>query len=342
MQKHYSKKILFIGSYLSKHRGSIGPTELLAKYLSQNNFSVQLASTYPNKIFRLIDTLIKLLFYTGEVIYIDVYSGNAFRIAEISAFLGKLRNMKLVFMLHGGALPNFIRNNPNRVKKVFENQTNIYSPSQHIINAFKNYNIKVKYQPNGVDLSKFPLKTTHNNSHLSLLWVRAFDSIYNPDVALKVLHKITKEFPEATLTMVGPDRGLLNQTKALANTLGLNQKVNFVGPIDNQLLYQYYQNHSVLINTTSYESFGVSLIEAASCGIPIVSNNVGEISLIWKNDVNIKLVKDNDIDQFAAYIKQLNQNDKIRTEQIHQANKNTLQFNNQITNTFWHNLLNHL
>lgn len=342
MQKHHLKKILFIGSYLSKHRGSIGPTELLAKYLSQNNFRVQLASTYPNKIFRLIDTVIKLLFYTGEIIYIDVYSGNAFRMAEISAFMGKLRNMKLVFMLHGGALPNFIRNNPNRVKKVFENQTNIYSPSQHIINAFRDYNITVKYQPNGVDLSRFPLKTTLNNNPIKLLWVRAFDSIYNPNVAIKILHKITIEFPEATLTMVGPDRGLLNQTKALANTLGLKNKVNFVGPIDNKLLYQYYQNHSILINTTSFESFGVSLIEAASCGIPIISNNVGEISLIWKNDVNIKLVEDNDIDQFATYIKQLNQNDKIRTEQIHQAHKNTFQFNNHITNNFWYNLLNHL
>jgi glycosyltransferase involved in cell wall biosynthesis len=342
MQRRSFKKILFIGSYLSKQRGSIGPTEQLASYLSQNNFKVKLASAYSNRIFRLIDTVIKLLFYTGEVIYIDVYSGNAFRIAELSAFMGKLRNMKLVFMLHGGALHNFIRNNPNRVKKVFENQTNIYSPSQHIINAFKNYNIKVKYQPNGIDLSKFPLKTTHNHSPLKLLWVRAFDSIYNPDVAVKILHKITKEFPEATLTMVGPDRGMLNQTKALANTLELNDKVNFVGPIDNKLLYRYYQNHSILINTTSFESFGVSLIEAASCGIPIVSNNVGEISLIWKNDVNIKLVEENNIDQFVNYIKQLNQNDRIRTEQIHHAHKNTLFFSNQITNTFWYNLLNQL
>jgi glycosyltransferase involved in cell wall biosynthesis len=342
MQKRSFKTILFIGSFLSKHRGSIGPTEQLAKYLNQNNFKVKLASTYQNRIARLIDTIIKLLFYSGEILYIDVYSGNAFRIAEISAFIGKLRNMKLVFMLHGGALPDFLRNHQNRVKQLFENQTNIFSPSQYIINVFKQHNIRVKYQPNGIDLSRFPFNTNNSNKPISLLWVRAFDSIYNPDVAVKILKEIKYKFPESTLTMIGPDRGLLNQTKELVRKLNLNENVFFGGPIENNKLYQYYQNHSILINTTSFESFGVSLVEAASSGIPIISNNVGEIPLLWKNNVNIRLIENNDIDQFVNQIKILNENESVRTEQIKKAQKNTMQFNSNTTNTFWYNILNSL
>lgn len=336
------KKILFIGSYLSKHRGSVGPTESLAKYLSIKNFKVQLASTYPNRLARLFDTIFKLLFYTGEVIYIDVYSGNAFKIAEISTWIGKLRNMKLVFMLHGGALPDFLINNNSRVKKLFKNQTNIYSPSHYIVSAFNNYNIEAKYQPNGIDFKKFPSKTSLDKKKLSLLWVRAFDAIYNPNVAIHILDEVKKIIPETTLTMIGPDRGLLKQTKELANKLKLNDCVNFVGPIENSLLYEYYQSHSILINTTSYESFGLALIEAASCGIPIISNKVGEIPFLWEDGKNIRLVENNSIVQYTSCIKLLHENEIVRKNQTDNAQKNIFQFDSQTTNSFWYNLLNNL
>jgi glycosyltransferase involved in cell wall biosynthesis len=335
-------KVLFIGSYLSKHRGSVGPTELLAKYLNQNNFKVTLASSYSNRLLRLLDTVLKLLFYSGNTIYIDVYSGNAFRIAEISAFIGRLRSKQLIFMLHGGALHEFLKNNTSRVKTVFQNQLHIYSPSRFIINEFKAYDIQVNYQPNGVDLSNFPFAKSSSPSQLSLLWVRAFDNIYNPDVAIKILNALKEEYSEATLTMVGPDRGMLNDIKKLIAKFKLENSVNIIGSIKNELLHQYYQTHSVLVNTTSYESFGVSLIEAASCGIPIVSNNVGEINYIWKHGYNIRLVENNNVHKFTTEIKLLIQNNSLREDQINRAKQNTTQFNNQLTNTFWYNLLNNL
>jgi SAM-dependent methyltransferase len=85
---------------------------------------------------------------------------------------------------------------------------------------------------------------------------------------------LKKNFPQISLTMIGPDKGILNEILLMIKELGLESNIKIIGPISNQELFKYYQSHSVYLNTTSYESFGVALVEAAACGIPIVSTNV--------------------------------------------------------------------
>jgi glycosyltransferase involved in cell wall biosynthesis len=69
----------------------------------------------------------------------------------------------------------------------------------------------------------------------------------------------------------------------------LLEKITFTGPINNTELPAYYSSHSVFLNTTSYESFGMAVLEAAACGIPTVSTPVGEIPLLWKAGEEIML-----------------------------------------------------
>jgi glycosyltransferase involved in cell wall biosynthesis len=74
--------------------------------------------------------------------------------------------------------------------------------------------------------------------------------------------------------------------------------VQIVGSVENKELAKYYQTHSVFLTTTSYESFGVSIVEAACSGIPQVATSVGEIPLMWENETEILLAKLNDQQQF--------------------------------------------
>lgn len=68
--------------------------------------------------------------------------------------------------------------------------------------------------------------------------------------------------------------------------------MEITGPVANTALYRYYQTHAVFLNTTSYESFGVAVLEAAACGIHIVSTKVGEIPLLWKDGEEILITSD--------------------------------------------------
>lgn len=203
--------------------------------------------------------------------------------------------------LRGGALPEYYETNTIRCTTTLLRAHKILSPSKFLQKYFEDKGFVIRYLPNSINLKQFSFNRDNVKGH-SLLWIRAFTDIYNPDVPVRILYELRKQFPEASLTMVGPDKGTLTETKALIRQLDLEDKIKITGPIPNEELEFYYQSHNVYLNTTSFESFGVAVLEAASCGIPIVSNTVGEIPLIWKGGESILLVEENDISEYCKQI----------------------------------------
>lgn len=240
-------------------------------------------------------------------------------------------------ILRGGKLTEFDTAFPQKISKVFNRADSIYSPSLFLKNYFAHKGIQVKYLPNGVDLNGFPFKRDLVNDY-SLLWVRAFNDIYNPDLAVRVLYEVRKDFPNSTLTMVGPDNGALNETMKIIDSLGLDGSIKIVGSIPNIELFKYYQTHSVYLNTTSYESFGVALIEAASCGIPIVSTNVGEIPYIWKDNYDI-LLSSLDSILFSNRVKDILKDKELSDKLSTNARSVAQKFNWSNVNEQWNQLL---
>jgi len=296
------KKVLFIGNFLSKHRGTKNPIEILSDRIEKEGFIVYRSSSFENKMLRLMAMIIKSAFCPYQTIQIDVFSGPAFRFARLMTFIAYLRRKKIVLMLLGGALPEFFSKNSESITRTFNKATIINTHSVYLKQFFENKGFRIKYVPYGLDLEKFPFSKPSFGGH-NLLWVRAFTEIYNPDLAIRTLKVLKDDFPDVSLTMVGPDRGLLNSARSLAKELNVSESVSFVGMVPNDQLYKYYQTHSVYLNTTSYESFGMALFEAASCGCPVVTTSVGEVPLLWEDGENILLVKTFDEVVFANAIK---------------------------------------
>jgi L-malate glycosyltransferase len=280
--------VLFVGNILSKHRGTLGPSEKITTLLS-SKYPIKAVSDKASQIRRLFDIIWVCLTHKYTLLIADTYSGNAFNIARIASIIAKLRGKKLVLVLRGGRLPEMYGQEKAKVRAVLNRADRILSPSLFIINYLKPEGYNVEYYPDFIDTDVFVEKPMLRKPY-SLLWVRAFKHIYNPQIAVKALHLVTQKFPQATLTMVGPDDGLLGEVKKLAADLGILDKIEFVGRVENKSLPEYYSSHSVYLNTTSYESFGIAVMEAAACGIPIISNKVGEIPLIWDNGGDILIV----------------------------------------------------
>jgi glycosyltransferase involved in cell wall biosynthesis len=331
-------KVLFIGSFLSKHQGTLGVSEIIGLELKEKGFEVNISSSKKNKIFRILDILYCTILLNYDVLHIDVFSGPSFRIAELSSRIGFWRGKRVLLTLHGGMLPEFYNKNEARVDKLFRRGSLICSPSNFLIKFFENKNYQIKYIPNSILLEHFPFQTKLINNR-SLLWVRAFSDIYCPEVVIESFLIVFKLFPDAKLTMVGPDKGKLNEIKTLINTYGLEKNVTITGPIKNKELYKFYQSHAVFLNTTRYESFGVCVAEAASSGIPIVSNSVGEIPYIWKNGLNACLVDDNNPIVFAEYICEIFENENFAKKLKFNAYDCVLKFDRKLVINLWIEML---
>lgn len=280
-------KLLFIGNFLSKSRGSKSVSEFVVSELRTEGLLINTASHFENRLLRFLHIFSAVAFSRYTLLHIDVFSGKSFLFARLAAMVGKLKCKKIILTLHGGALHQFYNGREKSFESLFRGVV-VRSPSMFLKDYFHRKGFNIIHVPNPVMLDKFPMKREVANPY-SLLWVRAFTRIYNPEIPVTTLHLLVQEFPKASLTLIGPDRGMLSEIKVLINRLGLQDRVNILGSVKNNELPFYYHSHAVYLNTTSYESFGIAVVEAASCGIPVVSYNVGEIPFIWRDGEDILL-----------------------------------------------------
>jgi glycosyltransferase involved in cell wall biosynthesis len=334
------KRILVCGPIFDTPAGPSGQGGKLYTKLKSEGYTVYKRSKYRNKILRVADTLFFVIFHARkyDIILIQMFSNMAFIIDYLVINVAQILNKKTIPIIRGGAFVEFYNRFPNWIGGVLRKSSLVSSPSLFIGQFLKSKNIEVLNIPNFIETHKFPYSWNPTDEH-KLLWVRAFTDIYKPEFAIKTVHKLKESFPNIKLTMVGPDMGKLTYCKALINELGLNESIEITGSISNNELSHIYASHTIYINTTSYESFGVALIEAACTGIPVVSTDVGEIPFMWQNGEEMMIVKDNNLDAFSEAVKNLLLDKNAQTRLSKNARTKAEQFSWENVKPQWNKLL---
>ena len=90
------------------------------------------------------------------------------------------------------------------------------------------------------------------------------------------------------------------ELKAYVSANGLQDNVRFTGSVDN--VHEYLQASDMFVFPTEEEAFGISLIEAMACGLPVISTPVGGVPDILEHQHNGLLVEPGDARQlFEAF-----------------------------------------
>lgn len=121
--------------------------------------------------------------------------------------------------------------------------------------------------------------------------IKAFKLIDNTNVILKLYGD-------------GPDADYF---KSLARGI---KNIEFLGHVDN--ITQVLQNSDVLIHPSYHEGFGLSLVEAEMCSLPIIAFNVDSMPEIVKDGTSGILVSPKNVKDLAAAMSLLVNNDKLR------------------------------
>ena len=122
------------------------------------------------------------------------------------------------------------------------------------------------------------------------------------DLLVKALARIQQEVPNVKLLLVGDDRSspVYEQTVAaarrIAADLGIAGDVIWTGRVEN--LADYYRLADVYVTASLHEGFGVPLIEAMACGVPVVASRVGAMPWVL-GDAGL-LCEPGDADDLAA------------------------------------------
>ena len=297
--------LLYIGNKLSKHGVTPTTIEILGPLLEQEGFTVTYSSSHKNKGIRFI-AMLSSVFRHRKVDYvlIDTYSTINFWYAFATSQLCRCLKLKYIPILHGGNLASQLEKNPRICQMIFNNSFQNISPSFFLINQFKSHGYEnLMYIPNSIELENHPF-LERKKAKSNLLWVRSFAEIYNPMMAIEVFVSIKKKYPEATLCMVGPEKdGSLLRAQKKAKDLKLD--IFFTEKLSKQDWINKSSAYDIFINTTRFDNMPVSVIEAMSLGLAVVSTNVGGIPFLIENQKEGLLIPDNDVNKMVEEIDRL-------------------------------------
>lgn len=93
-------------------------------------------------------------------------------------------------------------------------------------------------------------------------------------LALRAWQSVVKRYPDAGLVIVGSGSER-KRLEVLAKRLGIDRSVVFESWVESQTLYSYYKSCNVFLNTSLYEGYGMSIVEARTAGCPVISTDVG-------------------------------------------------------------------
>jgi glycosyltransferase involved in cell wall biosynthesis len=300
------KSVLLIGNFLSAENVSRQVCEELEVRLKARGWRVVSASRKRNRMWRLIDFAWTAWSRRREydLAVVDVFSGAAFFWAETACAVIAAAGRPFALALHGGSLPQFAERHPRRVKRLLGRATAVTAPSRYLRDGLATARGDIQVLPNGLELSNYAYRV--RTDFKRLVWLRAFERIYNPGLAVDVLAELAPEFPDLSLTMVGPDKdGSMHDVRSRAAQLGLRDRVEFPGRVPKTEVPRWLDRGDIFLNTTNVDNMPVSVIEAMACGLPVVSTAVGGVPYLIEHDKSGLLVPPSDPQAMADAVRRL-------------------------------------
>lgn len=120
--------------------------------------------------------------------------------------------------------------------------------------------------------STFDLRKKYSQFEIILLMVGRLESEKRFEMALDALAEAVKDFPKAGLVVVG-EGSEHTRLQERARTLGILNNVVFEGWKKD--LVSYYRGANLLLVTSRYEGYGMTIVEALASGCPVLSTDVG-------------------------------------------------------------------
>ena len=152
---------------------------------------------------------------------------------------------------------------------------------------------KINVIPNGINLSNFTgIERDYDfrrqyamDNEKIILYVGRL--VYEKGVQhlIAAMPKILSNYHDAKLIIAGRG-GMMDELRAEASNLGLNDKIYFTGYLNSKQVQKMYKCADVAVFPSTYEPFGIVALEAMLAGVPTVVSDVGGLDEIVTHGVD--------------------------------------------------------
>lgn len=155
--------------------------------------------------------------------------------------------------------------------------------------------------PQGVDTETFYPRMEYRHRPLEILTTGYLTRRKGIDLLLKAFSNVRESFPNLRLQICG-DGPAEADLKALSSKMGLKEHVMFDGYVDRQQLPYYYSRSQLYVQPSLSETLPAAVLEAISCGTPVVLSDVGLHNEYFKGKGVGELVPPKDVYRLAETI----------------------------------------
>ena len=158
---------------------------------------------------------------------------------------------------------------------------------------------QVKVVPNVVEMKKFSLTGTLQRD--KKLNAGILGGMGNYRKGLDILIKALPLLKDLELTVhIGGDGKYLNTFRNLAKELEVQEKCIFYGEIKPEAIFDFYSKLDFFVLPSRDETFGVVVVEAMACGLPVIATKCGGPEEIITKETGILVERENPQDLARA------------------------------------------
>lgn len=286
-----SNRVLVVGPTLDGKGGISTVVNTYKQMMEVFKYVCTLKS--PNALGKLCDVLVAiicfiraLMFGSCELVHIHTASYIDFYRNAIFVILAKLFRKKVLLHIHGAEFEQFYARHKSFVAYVCGKADALVVVSTYFMNFIKenqlSSNVYLLHNiiERPVIVGKDSFENIFNVSFVGSVCERK--GIYDVVVALGKCKNIFQG--RMILHIAG--NGDIEYLKSLINNYGLSDIVKYWGWADAQLKQKILSFSDAFIHPSYFESFGISILEAMSYKLPVITTAVGGIPDFVENGVN--------------------------------------------------------
>ena len=266
-------------------------------------------------IYGLIKLLAYLIVWHVNIIHIHGSDVVSLKRKYIYFKLASLFNSKLILHFHGASfLDQFLKTSTfwkNRILEIFEKVDVVICLSNSWRLEIKNISphSNVVVIPNSV---KLPLLTNRiNNSEIvTILFLGLIGERKGIFDLIKVFRLLLKDGNNIALNIGG--NGNIKDLLSLINDLGIERHVDYLGWVSEEERDRLFRNADIFVLPSYGEGMPMSILEAMSYSVPVISTLVGGIPELIEDGETGVLVNSGDLDMLYKKMNDLIHNEKYR------------------------------
>jgi glycosyltransferase involved in cell wall biosynthesis len=212
-------------------------------------------------------------------------------------------------------------------RRIWENADVIIANSSGLKNRALKFlpSVLIEIIPNGVDRNFFrPAENKPRDIKIKLLTVGRLSVTKRVEMLIDAVRILRDGGFNVHLSIVGGG-ALQNRLKYLVTAAKLDDRIEFIGRVEQEKMPQIYQQSDIFVSATLQEGMSNAMLEAMACGLPIVTTTCEGIEeLIADNGI---VVGQPSAQAIADAVKSIVENEQLYNRMCTQARIRAEQFN---------------